>query len=178
MRKDRIFSVISIYSNFISSMQECDAAIVTTSYAYESVSLDAMKQWFSEMQKEVHVLGPLLPPGYDTKTNGEEGASVNIETFLEEVLIQHGERSVYFVRSFFFSFNSNLHNFSQISFGSFHWPSVPEYVDELIEALISKKAPFVRYNCFSYNKNIRFMLVTESDSCQSVPKCRIIGAID
>ena len=101
MREDRIFSVISIYSNFISSMQECDAAIVTTSYVYESVSLDAMKQWFSEMQKEVHVLGPLLPPGYDTKTNGEEGASVNIETFLQEMLIQHGERSVYFVRSFF-----------------------------------------------------------------------------
>ena len=34
--------------------------------------------------------------------------------------------------------------YSQISFGSFHWPSVPEYVDELTEALISKKVPFVR----------------------------------
>ena len=68
-----------------------------------SVALDALKQWFSDMQKELHVLGPLLPLGYGTKTqNGEEGASVDIETFLEEMLIQHGERSVFFVRSFFF----------------------------------------------------------------------------
>ena len=32
----------------------------------------------------------------------------------------------------------------QISFGTLHWPSVSGYVDELIEALIEKKAPFVR----------------------------------
>ena len=37
-----------------------------------------------------------------------------------------------------------IHNVSQVSFGSYHWPSVPEYVEELIEALIAKKAPFVR----------------------------------
>ena len=75
---------------------------MATSYAYDSVSLDAMKQWFSEVQKEVHVFGPLLPPGYGTKTNGEEGTSVDIETFLGEMLVQHGERSVFFVRSFLF----------------------------------------------------------------------------
>ena len=33
----------------------------------------------------------------------------------------------------------------QISFGTLHWPSVSGYVDELIEALIEKKAPFVRW---------------------------------
>jgi hypothetical protein len=105
-----------------------------------------MKQWFSDMQKEVHVLGPLLPPGIGTKTqNGEEGTSVDIETFLGEMLVEHGERSVFFVRSFLSFWCSNfVHNFCQVSFGSFHWPSVPEYVDELIEALIAKKAPFVR----------------------------------
>jgi hypothetical protein len=79
---------------------------VTTSYAYDSLSLDAVKQGFSDMQKEVHVLGPLLPPGYGTKTqNSEEGTSFDIETFLGEMLVQHGERSVFFVRSFhFFAF--------------------------------------------------------------------------
>lgn len=94
-----IFSQLSVfYSNFISSFQECDAAIVTTSYAYESASLDAMKEWFSNMQKEVHILGPLLPPGYGTKTqNSEEGSSVDIEKFLGEMLEQHGKQSVYFV---------------------------------------------------------------------------------
>ena len=80
-------------------MQECDAAIATTFYAYDSaVSLDAMKQWFSDVQKELHILGPLLPPGYSTKTqNGEEGTSIDIETFLGEMLVQYGERSVFFV---------------------------------------------------------------------------------
>ena len=78
---------------------------MTTSYAYESVSLDAVKQWFSEMQKEVHVLGPLLPPGYATKShNSEEGTSVDIKTFLGKMLIQHGKQSVFFVNSLPFFF--------------------------------------------------------------------------
>ena len=100
------------------------------------------------MKKEVHVLGPLLPHGYGFKTrSSEEGSNVDIETFLGEMLVQHGERSVFFVRTFpFFLFlRSNvIYIIPQISFGSFHWPSVPEYVDELIEALIAKNAPFVR----------------------------------
>jgi hypothetical protein len=75
--------------------------IVTTSYAYESTSLGAMKQWFSDMQKEVHVLGPLLPSGYGIEThNSEAGASVDIEAFLGEMQVQHGKRSVFFVRLF------------------------------------------------------------------------------
>ena len=91
-------SSIFLFKFSISSCRECDAAIMTTSYAYESVSLDAMKEWFSDMQKEVHVLGPLLPPGYGINTqNGEEGTSVDIETFLGEMLVHHGERSVFFV---------------------------------------------------------------------------------
>ena len=119
-----------------------------TSYAYESasVSLDVVKQWFSDIQKEVHVLGPLLPPGFGTKTqDNEEGTSDEIETFLGRMLAQHGKRSVFFVNSFpLFQCGRNFINFSQVSFGSLHYPSVPEYVDELIEALIAKKAPFVR----------------------------------
>jgi hypothetical protein len=79
---------------------------VTTSYAYDSVSLDALNQCFSDEQKELHVLGPLLPSGYGTKLqNGEEGTNSDIETFLGEMLVLHGERSVFFVRSFPFSFS-------------------------------------------------------------------------
>jgi hypothetical protein len=136
------------HSNSISSFQECDGAIVTTSYAYESASLDAVKLWFSDMQKEVHVIGPLLPSGYGTKPqNSEEGMNIDIETFLGEMLVQHGKRSVFFVRSYSFSLfcdRTSYINICQVSFGSVHWPPVPEYVDELIEALIAKKAPFVR----------------------------------
>jgi hypothetical protein len=103
-----------------------------------------VKEWFSGMQKKVHVLGPLLPPGYGTKTlNGEEGASADVETFLGEMLVQHGERSIFFVRSFRFGVVI-LYFFFQVSFGSYYWPPVPEYVDELIEALIEKRVPFVR----------------------------------
>ena len=100
------------------------------------------------MQKEVHVVGPLLPHGYGTKIkSSEEGTNADIETFLGEMLTQHGKQSVFFVRSFPFSFFLCLnfvHKNFQVSFGSSHWPPVPEYVDELIEALIAKKAPFVR----------------------------------
>ena len=34
--------------------------------------------------------------------------------------------------------------FFQVSFGSYYWPPVAEYVEEVIEALIEKRAPFVR----------------------------------
>jgi hypothetical protein len=63
-----------------------------------------MKQWFSDMQKEVFVLGPLLPSNYGTENHGEEGESVDIKTFLGEMLERHGKRSVFFVKilSFFF----------------------------------------------------------------------------
>src|SRR5882757_9595466 len=92
----------SIFNSF---SRECDANIVTTSYAYDSASLHAMKQVFSDLQKEVHILGPLLPISFGTEPqNTEEGASVDIETFLGEMLVQHGKRSVFFVRFFFRSF--------------------------------------------------------------------------
>ncbi|KAF8797535.1 UDP-Glycosyltransferase/glycogen phosphorylase [Phlegmacium glaucopus] len=107
--------------------KECDGVIVTTSSIYDGASLDAMKQWFADTQKEVHVLGPVLPLGYGIESkNSEEGASGDVEAFLEKMLVEHGKRSVFF-----------------ISFGTIFWPTVPEYVDELIEALIEKKTPFI-----------------------------------
>ena len=144
--RTKSYQLSEVYANFISSFHECDAAIVATSYAYESASLDALKQCFFDKQKELHVLGPLLPLGYGTKMqNGEEGTGNDIETFLREMLVQHGERSVFFVR-FSFSLAFELihkHLFSQVCFGSLFWPPVPEYLDELIESLIEKKSPFV-----------------------------------
>jgi hypothetical protein len=68
-----------------------------------------MKHWFSDMQKEVHVLGPLLPSDYGTEIqNREEGVSDDIEAFLEEMQVQHGKGSVFFVRFFpFFCIPTN-----------------------------------------------------------------------
>ena len=54
------------------------------------------------MQKQVHALGPLLPPGYGTETQTTEEVSSDIEAFLGEMLVQYGKRSVYFVRSYLF----------------------------------------------------------------------------
>ena len=57
------------------------------------------------MNKGLHVLGPLLPPGYGTETQTvEAGSSVDIETFLEGMSVQHGKRSVFFVRDYIFLF--------------------------------------------------------------------------
>ncbi|KAF8802209.1 UDP-Glycosyltransferase/glycogen phosphorylase [Phlegmacium glaucopus] len=107
--------------------KECDAVIVTTSSIYENVSLDAVRRWFSDTQKEVHVLGPLLPPSYGTETqNSEEVTSSDVEVFLGEMLVQHGKRSVFF-----------------ISFGTIFWPTVSDYIDELIDALVEKETPFI-----------------------------------
>jgi hypothetical protein len=59
-----------------------------------------MKQWLSSKQKDVHVLGPLLPAGFGIETqNSEEGTRVDIETFLEEMLTQYGNRSTMEYRS-------------------------------------------------------------------------------
>jgi hypothetical protein len=45
-------------------------------------------------------MGPLLPHGYrsETQNSGEGGSSVDIETFLGDMLVQHGKGSVYHVR--------------------------------------------------------------------------------
>ena len=57
------------------------------------------------MQKEVYVLGPLLPPRYGTEAqNSEEGASVDIKTFLREILVQHESDRYSFL---FFLLHSN-----------------------------------------------------------------------
>ena len=90
------------YSILHSLFNECDAVIITSSYIYENVALDAMKQWFSGAQKEIHVLGPLLPAGYGTEIeHSEDGvASTDVEAFLGKMLVQHGKRSVFFVTSF------------------------------------------------------------------------------
>ena len=115
-----IFSLVSIYlffQIFNSLFRECDAIVLTTSYAYESVSLDAMKQWLSNIQKEVHVLGPLLPAAFGT--DNEEGANVDIETFLGEMLVQHGKRSVLLVKFLFLGFQ--LHNLLTFFSSGFLW---------------------------------------------------------
>ncbi|KDR69167.1 hypothetical protein GALMADRAFT_145572 [Galerina marginata CBS 339.88] len=117
------FSVI--VSGAQAVLQDCDAVFVSSAYAFENESLAATRSWFTEEKKETYVIGPLLPLSYGTLTQGSRGA-VDIEAFLDKMHVQHGENSVIF-----------------ISFGTVFWPAAPDYVEEVIEALIEKKFPFI-----------------------------------
>ncbi|KDR73125.1 hypothetical protein GALMADRAFT_158264 [Galerina marginata CBS 339.88] len=106
-------------------LQECDEVFISSAYSFEEQSIAAAKSWFSEMKKDTYVIGPLLPFGYGTVAQSSRGA-VDVEAFLDKMLIQQGGNSVIFV-----------------SFGTVYWPTVPEYVDEVVEALIETKFSFV-----------------------------------
>ena len=164
------FSVSSVfYSIFNSLFRECDAIILNTSYDYEDVSLTAIKQWLSSMQKELHAVGPLLPTGFGT--DNEEGTSIDIVTFLEEMLVQHGKRSVFLVRSFpFFWVPTKLFFLRS--------PLAPSIGRQFRNTLTSWSMPWLKRkhhlyvdNCFPYNnymfKTRRFLL-----SHVHVPKYR------
>ena len=64
-----------------------------------------------------------------------------------------------------FLLHSNYIIFPQISFGTTFYPSVSEYVDELIEALVEKKAPFVSDTRFAYNIFWFKLILSDFRSC-------------
>ena len=68
------------------------------------------------------------------------------------------------IRSFLL--HSNYIIFPQISFGTTFYPSVSEYIDELIKALIEKNAPFVSDTRFAYH-TFWFKLIP-SDFCSCI----------
>lgn len=64
----------------------------TSTYAFEEQSLNAVKSWISKWNKEVYVIGPLLPSGYgkmvDNRGTGE------IKEFMDKMLAERGRKSV------------------------------------------------------------------------------------
>jgi hypothetical protein len=106
-------------------LQGCDKVFIASAYAFENESLEAMKSWLSDWKKETYVVGPVLPLSYGSVAQSSRGA-LDIEAFLDRMLIQQGKNTVLL-----------------ISFGTMFWPTSPEYVDEVIEALIEKKFPFI-----------------------------------
>ncbi|KIM47390.1 glycosyltransferase family 1 protein [Hebeloma cylindrosporum] len=125
-----IASVLRSGAKYI--FNECDGVLITSSHSYEGSSLIHMKSWFKSMPQEplpVYAVGPLLPPGYgriQSTENSESEKSRDVQIFLKEMQAKHGERSVIF-----------------ISFGTVYWPTVPEYLDEVLQALIEKEVPFI-----------------------------------
>ena len=121
--------------------------IITAAEAYEKVTLKALDSWLSEMSIPLYVVGPLLPPTYgsDAASSYVDEGDVEFKTFLNSMLSQHGEKSVVFVRGVFSLVASVLlTQFMEISFGTVYFPIVPGYLDEILEAFLEKKVPFVR----------------------------------
>jgi len=99
-----------------------------------------------DLSKPFYAVGPLLPPDYGSDAASLHGES-NIETraFLDRVCVKYGERSTLYVRSPLFLPGCRVLTRSiQMSFGTIFWPTIQEYVDEVIEALLEKEFPFVR----------------------------------
>ncbi|KIM47087.1 glycosyltransferase family 1 protein [Hebeloma cylindrosporum] len=121
---------------------QCDAALIASSYSYEGAALGQMKSHFKS-RLPIYCVGPLLPSGYGRPSVVERSESNNlnsrvesdVQVFLNEMRDKYGKRSVVF-----------------ISFGTIFWPMTPEYVDELIQVLIEKVVPFIFCNASPFAK--------------------------
>ncbi|KAJ7210379.1 hypothetical protein GGX14DRAFT_550973 [Mycena pura] len=105
-------------------LMECDGVIISTAEAYEKTSLDALKSWLTGLSKPLYALGPLVPRTLRSEATTSE--TDRFKTFLDEMQAQHGKHCVIY-----------------ISFGTVFWPTVNDYVEELVEALLEMKAPFI-----------------------------------
>ncbi|PPQ80127.1 hypothetical protein CVT25_001426 [Psilocybe cyanescens] len=118
-----------ILSDFLrlsyAGLRESDAGFVTSAYVFEAESMEAIKSWFSEWNQDIYIIGPLLPTGYGIDEESDRG-SKETSDFLQKSLVEYGENSVML-----------------ISFGTVYWPAVQDYIEEVIEALIEKKFPFI-----------------------------------
>ncbi|KAJ7210324.1 hypothetical protein GGX14DRAFT_625273 [Mycena pura] len=103
---------------------ECDGVIISTAEAYEKTSLDALKSWLAGLSKPLYALGPLVPRTLRSEATTSE--TDRFKTFLDEMQAQHGKHCVIY-----------------ISCGTVFWPTVNDYVEELVEALPEMKAPFI-----------------------------------
>ncbi|PPQ73094.1 hypothetical protein CVT25_007907 [Psilocybe cyanescens] len=107
-------------------LRDSDAVISASAHDFEPESLEAFKSWFKEWNKEVYTVGPLIPSKPTTFLIPSNNAQGSIEQFLDKALKDYGPKSAVL-----------------ISFGSLFWPNSQEYLEEVIEALIEKKFPFI-----------------------------------
>ncbi|PPQ89303.1 hypothetical protein CVT25_000370 [Psilocybe cyanescens] len=107
-------------------LRDSDAVISASAHDFEPESLEAFKSWFKEWNKEVYTVGPLIPSRPTTFLIPSNNGQGSIEQFLDRALADYGPKSAVL-----------------ISFGSLFWPNNQEYLEEVIEALIEKKFPFI-----------------------------------
>ncbi len=83
----------------LSTKDKCDALLLNTSEAYEPEAIAGFRDWFAETSRTVYAVGPLVSirdqvvvPWKEFSTNPTE-----VETFLEQALNDHGEKSLVYV---------------------------------------------------------------------------------
>ncbi|KAH9476028.1 Hydroquinone glucosyltransferase [Psilocybe cubensis] len=114
-----VFKILAASAKFL---KEAQGIIAASPYALEEVSIDAAKSFWGNLEKEMYVVGPLLAPSpaFDATVSKSHG---EIEIFLDDKLRRFGGKS--------------------ISFGTAFWPTAPDYVEEVIDALLEKQFPFI-----------------------------------
>ncbi|KAJ7628723.1 hypothetical protein FB45DRAFT_1059434 [Roridomyces roridus] len=117
-------------------LMQSSGVFIGTCSAYDGEALLALNDWVtSTLNKPLYAVGPLLriPPtdrreisSISPVTAATDPRDIAIQTFLDKCLAEYGERSIIL-----------------ISFGTIFWPTVPDYLDELVDALIDAKFPFI-----------------------------------
>ncbi|KAF8509037.1 hypothetical protein JB92DRAFT_3188895, partial [Gautieria morchelliformis] len=124
-----IFRVSYIFTS------ECDGFVSIFNANYESIGLDVTRMWLAKTNRPVYAVGPLIPPGFrefalsDAAKQLDIASSTNcgeFQTFLDDMLKRHGERSVIYV-----------------SFRSFWWPKNNEHIWVLVDVLLELGFPFI-----------------------------------
>ena len=87
---------------FFDTCEYCTGGMIIASpEVYEPVAIAAMKKWWGEMQRQVWVIGPLMPsPSREEAIAGEEAQSASfgeIKQFMDKTLSSHGEISMLYV---------------------------------------------------------------------------------
>lgn len=111
-------------------IMKSDGLICSTAEVLEPVSFAALREWFNELGKTVHIVGPLIPDsGKSGAIAGETKQSADgniINDFLDKTLKSHGEKSLLY-----------------ISFGSIFWSLQPEKIWVFLDAVMERKIPFI-----------------------------------
>ncbi|KAI0071139.1 UDP-Glycosyltransferase/glycogen phosphorylase [Panus rudis PR-1116 ss-1] len=109
----------------------CDGVVMSSAEAYEPEAVAETRAWFAETNRDVYVVGPLLPT--TTKPQevfGEQKQSqdaAEIMSFLENTLEEHGAKSLLY-----------------FSLGTFWWPTTePEKAWAFLDVVMQKNIPFI-----------------------------------
>ncbi|KAI0071140.1 UDP-Glycosyltransferase/glycogen phosphorylase [Panus rudis PR-1116 ss-1] len=109
----------------------CDGVVISTAEAYELEAVAEIRAWFAESNKDVYVVGPLLPGATNPQAlDGEQKQSqdaAEILTFMNKVLEEHGAKSLLY-----------------FSLGTVFWPATgPEKAWAVLDVIMQKNIPFI-----------------------------------